>query len=136
MPAFSVIVDQSDPGYNRASRAPLRVIGTATAVAATDLFTLTSGSLDSLQSGDVVRIAGTLTGGAGITVGQDYRLERVTSTTFRLKTLAGAILDVTSDLTAGGSLTYGQVPAAQGVLSSNIVPMGSVIGGSQAGPQD
>jgi hypothetical protein len=136
MPAFAIINDASSPGYNRASRSPLRTIGTTTAVAATDLFTMTSGSLDSLQSGDIVRVAGALTGGAGITVGQDYILEKVSSTTYRLRTLAGAVLDVTSDLTAGGSLTFGQVPAAQGVLSTNIIPMGSVLGGGFGTIQD
>lgn len=119
---------------NRASRTPQRDVGTTNAVAATDTFTLATGNLDSLQSGDVVfyRVAGT--GGAGLILGTRYFLQRLTSTTFKLLTApAGPVLDVTSDQTGSTAvLCYGDIPAGSGVLSSNIVSYGSVAGGGAA----
>jgi hypothetical protein len=129
------ILDSTTPGKNRSSRNTTHTIGNCTAVAATDLFTLTSGSLDSLETGDVVRIAGTLTGGVGITAGTAYYLLKVSSTTFKLRPAqTGAFLDVTSDLTAGGSLTYGDLdPNDCGFVLGNIVAQNSVAGGGGAG---
>jgi hypothetical protein len=57
-------LDNSTAGKNRASRTVKRTVGSCTAAAATDLLTLTSGTLDGLQNGDVVRIAGA---GCGLT---------------------------------------------------------------------
>jgi hypothetical protein len=107
------------PQANRASRLTKRTIGTSTtAVAATDLFSIVGGSspLDVLEDGALVRLEGVLTGGAGLTIGIDYYITKVSSTTYRLATaLRGPTIDVTSDLTSTTQwLTYGLRSAADG----------------------
>lgn len=83
-----------------------------TAVAATDLFT---SAAHGYLVGNRVRFTG-LTGGAGITVGQDYFViaSGLTTNDFKVSaTLGGATIDVTTDLTAGTVRRW--IPAGIGV---------------------
>jgi hypothetical protein len=86
-----------------------------TGVAATDLFTSTG---HGFLAGDRVRFAAPLTGGAGITVGQDYWViaSGLTANDFRVSaTKNGTTIDLTTDLTAGTIARW--IPAMVGAHS-------------------
>lgn len=133
MPALT---DPSTPARDRQASGAVRTAAISAVVAATDLFTVASPSVyDNLETGDIVTVTGTITGAAGLVLGQEYSLLRVSATTFKLTTLGtGTVLDVTTDMSAGSPLlTYGN---PQAVPPSNIVAMGSPAGGGFAGPND
>jgi hypothetical protein len=86
-----------------------------TGVAATDLFTSTA---HGYVAGNRVRFTG-LTGGAGITAGQDYFViaSGLTANDFKVSaTLGGASIDFTTDLTAGTVRRW--IPAGIGAFST------------------
>jgi hypothetical protein len=130
--------DPSSPAYERKARAAQRTQAISTIIAATDLFTVAAvRPYTELQTGDIVSVTGTVTGAAGLVLGTEYYLVKVSTTTFKLSPLTGApgasFLDVTSDMSAGAPLlTYGNSRVSQ--VQGNIVSAGSVAGGSYDGP--
>jgi len=118
-------VDSRSPARNRASRTPTRTIGRFTAMPGEYTFTLAGGDLDSLQTGDVVRVVD-VAGGDGVEDGASYVLFVDTSSSFRLETTTGEPVLVTNDARSG-TLQYGQLDPA-GYGQANFVPQNSVLG--------
>lgn len=143
MPAM---IRQDSPAANRFSRTPASEKVAAT-IATTGVVTFASGALDKYQTGDlclvVEAVPGTaITGGTGGTTPLDrtslYAIQKLTATTALLYkgSIYGAqVTNLGVAISAGGALQFGD-PLNSDLIAKNIVPMGSVAGGSQAGPTD
>lgn len=139
-------IRQDSPAANRFSRTPASRRVAAT-IATTGVVTVAAGALDPFQNGDlcliVEAVPGTaITGGTGGTTPIDrtslYAINKLSSTTAQLyKTnLQGALVsNLGVALSAGAALQFGD-PLNTDFVERNIVPMGSVLGGSAAGPLD
>jgi hypothetical protein len=137
---------QDSPAANRFSRSPASE-KVAVTIATTGLATVASGALDKYQTGDLCLLVETapgtaVTGGTGGTTPLDrtslYAIEKVSATTARLYkgSLQGTLVsNLGVALSAGASLQFGD-PLNSDLIAKNIVPMGSVAGGSAAGPLD
>jgi hypothetical protein len=137
---------QESPAANRYSRTQASAKVPVT-ISTAGLATFASGALDGFQSGDLALLVETtpgtaMTGGTGGTTPLDktslYAIEKVSATTARLYkgSLQGTLVsNLGVALSAGASLQFGD-PLNSDLVARNIVPMGSVAGGSQAGPLD
>lgn len=120
-------VNSRNPGLNRASRG-VATTATVTHAFATGIFTVAAAFLKRLQPNDVIVLSG-LTGGTGITAGQDYYVLSTTgaqfaagATTFYIAATPNGVPVLGSSNITAGTATHGRLTSTdEGVLRSNIV---------------
>ena len=134
------MVDQTTPALNRYSRTPKVKVGAT--ISTTGVATVASGALDPYQNGDVCSVVDAVdgtkyTGQMTAPVDALYSIAKLSATTAQLTRLdTGAAAAASLAVSAGAALQFGGVTPGLGQLTRNIVPMGSVAGGSFGGPLD
>jgi hypothetical protein len=128
------------PALNRFSRTPKVKI--AATIATTGIATVAANALDPYQNGDICRVVDAVdgtkyTGQMTAPVDALYYIGKLSSTTAQLyRQDTGAAAAASVAVSAGAALQFGDFPVANGVLSRNIIPAGSVTGGAFGGPLD
>jgi hypothetical protein len=134
------VSDQSSPAFNRFSRTPKVKIGAT--ISTGGVATVAANALDPYQNGDICRVVDAVdgtkyTGQMTAPVDALYFITKLSSTTAQLSRVdTGAAAAASVAVSAGGALQFGDLATQNGNLSRNIVPMGSVAGGSFGGPLD